>query len=105
MAAPKKAVGAKSDKIWRDALMRAVHRQSAGSGSPKRIEKIADVVVFLALSGDMQAAKEIGDRLDGRPAQSVAVGQDPNLQPLAVEHIVRPQLTREQWLEFHNGGK
>lgn len=74
MAAPKKAVGPKSDKLWRDAIMRAVHRQTDGKGSPQRLEKIADVVASLALDGDMQAAKEIGDRLDGKATQPIAHG-------------------------------
>lgn len=40
----------------------------------KKLRKIAQAVVDAAIAGDMQAAKEIGDRLDGKPSQSVDVG-------------------------------
>jgi hypothetical protein len=51
---------------WRQALQRAVNRRMAGQGSPKRLERLADVVVEQALGGDMAAVREIGDRLDGK---------------------------------------
>ena len=42
-------------------------------GKPQKIERLADKVVDMALAGDNQAIKEIGDRLDGRPGQAVDV--------------------------------
>lgn len=57
-------------KPWRDAIMRAVSRRESGA-DPQALEKIADKLVASALNGDMQAMKEIGDRMDGRPAQAV----------------------------------
>lgn len=72
MAAPKKPAGAKSDKLWRDAIMRAVRRIEEGQ-SAQYLERVADQVVKLALAGDMTAAKEIGDRLDGKPHQTAEV--------------------------------
>ena len=65
------ARGPKSDKRWADALNRAVSRESAGKGSQKWLEVIADRVVQEAANGDIQAIKEIGDRLDGKPKQAV----------------------------------
>lgn len=62
--------GLKQEKLWRDALMRAVKRKLEG-GSSTFLEVIADRVVSLASRGDMVAVKEIGDRLDGKPAQSL----------------------------------
>jgi hypothetical protein len=56
-------------KDWAEALRRATHRESKGKGSPKWLEVIANRVVEAAADGDMQAAKEIGDRLDGKPKQ------------------------------------
>lgn len=84
MAAPKNPRGAKSDKIWRDAVMRAVHREMEKGGS-KRLEMLADRLVAKALEGDVSALKEIGDRLDGKPTQAIA--GDP-AEPLTVR-IVR----------------
>lgn len=37
----------------------------------KKLRKIAQAVVNAAIAGDMQAAKEIGDRLDGKPRQEI----------------------------------
>lgn len=65
--------GPKSDKQWSDALRRAVHRESAGKGSPKWLDVIANRVIEAAADGDMTAAKEIGDRLDGKPKQQTEV--------------------------------
>ena len=62
--------GSKSDKIWRDAIHRAVKRSSE-DGKTKRLEMLADKLVAEALSGDVPALKEIGDRLDGKPAQAL----------------------------------
>lgn len=58
-------------KDWAEALRRAVHRESNGRGSPKWLDVIANRVVEAAADGDPQAFKEIGDRLDGKPKQTV----------------------------------
>lgn len=71
MAAPKNPVGAKSDKIWRDAIMRAVRRRDSGE-DPQALEKLADSLVRKGMEGDVTALKEIGDRLDGKPVQAIA---------------------------------
>lgn len=39
------------------------------------LRRVAEVVVQKALAGDKDAVKEIGDRLDGKPAQAI-VGED-----------------------------
>lgn len=77
--------GRKGEKIWADAVRRAVMRRMAGeAGKPKKLEHLADRLVDAALGGDIQALKEVGDRLDGRPAQAVTGdGGGP------VEHIHR----------------
>lgn len=76
--------GPKSDKIWADAIKRAVHRQAKDDQGKKakRLDILADQVVKAAIGGDMTAAKEVGDRLDGKPSQSVGVGAADNLEPL-----------------------
>ena len=70
MAAPKKAVGPKSDKLWRDAIMRAVHRADAGIKT-KRLELLADRLVQEGLAGEVSALREIGDRIDGKPTTTL----------------------------------
>ncbi len=76
MAAPKRPnpQGSKSDKIWSDAVRRAVKRVQAGTKT-KRLEKLADKLVDEGIAGNVAALKEIGDRLDGKSVQAV-VGED-----------------------------
>lgn len=57
------------DKAWAEAIRVAVMRE--GVDGRKKLFALADVCVDAALGGDMQAMKEIGDRLDGRAAQSI----------------------------------
>lgn len=63
--------GRKGEKIWADAVRRAVMRRMEDvEGKPQKIEKIADALVEMALGKDakaIKAIKEIGDRLDGKP--------------------------------------
>lgn len=62
--------GRKGEKFWADAVRRAVNRRLDGvEGNPKKIEAIADRLVEAAMDGDIQAIKEIGDRLDGKATQ------------------------------------
>lgn len=43
----------------------------------RRLHNIAEKLVELAEAGDMQAIREIGDRLDGKPKQQIeATGAD-----------------------------
>lgn len=64
--------GATADKFWNEAVRLAVYREEkTDEGKRKRLNIIADKLTRMAMDGDMQAIKEIGDRLDGRPAQSM----------------------------------
>lgn len=73
----------KADRRWRTALRMEL---KAGEGNGRGLRDIARVVIDLALAGDMRAIKEIGDRLDGRPAQQVQLTGDGE-QPLIVTPI------------------
>ena len=65
--------GRKGEKHWRDAVMIAVNETVEGDGGAKRkLRAIADKVVELAMEGDIQAIKEIGDRMDGKAIQGHA---------------------------------
>lgn len=77
--------GPKSDKIWADAVRRAVNRRLENvEGKPKKIERLADNLVDLALDGDVTAIKEVGDRLDGKPKQASEVsGPDGGAIPVS----------------------
>jgi len=51
--------------------MVAVKREAEKGGKTKKLAQLADVLVDKALSGDVGALKEIGDRMDGKPNQSI----------------------------------
>lgn len=89
MAAAKTVKGPKSDKLLRDALLVAINREEEFEGQRmKRFARIAEQLAKTACTGDLQATREVWDRVEGKPSQSVAVGQDPDLPALVVE-IVR----------------
>ena len=51
-------------------------RMENEDGKPQKIERLADKLVDFALDGQGWAMQEIGNRLDGRPHQSVG-GENP----------------------------
>lgn len=70
---------ATKNKPWAEALRkRALTRKS--------LERIADKLLDMAEGGDMDAIKELGDRIDGKPTQAIAGDAD---NPLAFELIKR----------------
>lgn len=78
-------VGAETKhKPFRAALNRAI--DSAGS-NPKAMDNIARKLLQMAESGDVQAIREVADRLDGKPAQTV--GGDPESGPIQIQEIKR----------------
>lgn len=83
--APKGNTNAKNKGIWRDAIRRALAKHKDA------LDACANQLVAAAMSGDLQALKELGDRLDGKPAQSMAL-TDPDGGPL---RIVAGQLDEE----------
>lgn len=64
--------GATADKFWNEAVRLAVYREAKDDDGEirKRLNIIADKLCKMAMEGDMQAIKEIGDRLDGKPPQA-----------------------------------
>lgn len=84
--------GPKSDKIWSDAVRRAVLRRLENEeGKPQKIERLADNLVEWALDGKMDAVVEIANRLDGRPAQAVTGAGDNGEHILKVYGWLPPQ--------------
>lgn len=68
--APLGNTNGRKGKAWFDALRKeCVQRQA--------LDKIAKVVVDAALNGEQWAITEIGNRMDGKPAQSLEVTGDP----------------------------
>ena len=85
---------------WRQALKRALVRVAEAEGEDaeisyrKGLDIVADKFVEAASSGEAWAIKEIGDRLDGKPGQSVTLGEDPDnpLTSLSIAFI-NPETT------------
>jgi hypothetical protein len=65
-------------KQWQMAIERALEKRGA-SDRRAALDELAAVLLDKAAEGDMTALKELGDRLDGKPAQTI--GSDPD-QPL-----------------------
>lgn len=63
--------GLKQNRLWSETIRRAV-TQADG----EKLRKIADKLIDLAAEGDIQAMKEIGDRLDGKAAQTISGDPD-----------------------------
>lgn len=83
---------AKKARLWTEAVKRAISRKANGDLSGG-LDSLAERLVNAADAGEQWAIKEVGDRLDGKPAQAL-VG-DPD-QPLELNigtverKIVRP---------------
>lgn len=67
---------AKKGKDWQLAIRKALALHSGGEGATKGLEKIAKKLIAAAENGDAWALKELGDRIDGKPAQSMTVSGD-----------------------------
>jgi len=66
----------KRAKEWRDALNYALsHYENSSIQKNGALRAIAKELITKALDGDMQAIKEMGDRIDGKPAQAI-IGED-----------------------------
>lgn len=74
-------------KVWHAAIMRALERRKPADERIKAIDELADKLIDLVAAGDLPALKEFGDRLDGKPAQSVTVAGDEE-NPLTVKGLV-----------------
>jgi hypothetical protein len=83
--------GAWSDKLWRDALRKAVLKRIEGG---QKLDRIAEATVAAAMEGKMDAVREIGDRLDGKPAQSIDMAVT---DERTVIRAPEPAQTAEEW--------
>ncbi len=75
MAAPIGNQYAANARKWRQAIDRALDKQSV-IDQMDALETIASKLIEAAQNGDQWAIKELGDRIDGKSAQSVIVSGD-----------------------------
>ena len=60
----------------------------AGEGGNTKLREVADALVTKAIAGDVQAIKEVADRLDGKVPQAI-VGDDEHDAVSLVHRIER----------------
>lgn len=88
MAAPLGNKNAHKGRMWHDALRKAITQDDG-----KRLRKAAEILLDKAAEGEGWAIREIADRLDGKPFQSVELTGDadnPLVQKIQLE-IVDPK--------------
>lgn len=91
MRKPVGRAAGKSAKLWRDAIMLAISRPD--ETGRKRLRALADKLVDQALDGDVTALKEIGDRIDGKPAQIQILNGDDEGGPVRNVYSWQPSVT------------
>lgn len=70
MPAPVGNQNARKGKLWHDAIIRAIKKRSA-SDRMDALDALAERLIDACATGDLPALKELGDRLDGKPAQAI----------------------------------
>jgi hypothetical protein len=91
MGAPVGNKNAAKAKQWSAAIERALAKRKGGKA--QALDELAEKLLTACDSADLAALRELGDRLDGKPAQSVAVGNEPGEEFITkiVREIVRPK--------------
>jgi len=79
-------------KPWRDAINRALKKRSV-TGRAAALEEIAEKMLQAAELGEPWAIKELGDRIEGKPAQAIIGGDedDPAIKVVGEINLVRPK--------------
>lgn len=103
MGAPLGNQNAAKGKRWAAAVERALARKVTGEAAPtdvsdtmRGVDAAADLFVAQMFADkDLGYFKELGDRLDGKPAQALTVGNDPDSGGEFVTRIVR-EIVRTQ---------
>lgn len=87
-----KGGGKRKEKLFFDALMLALKDEEKQRG----LRVIASKLLELAAAGDMQAIKEVANRLDGMPTQSVEATIETTR---FVARLPEPVKATDEWLK------
>ena len=88
---------AANGKRWLNAIDSALANRCKSDGQ-KALVELASKMLDAAELGEPWAINHLADRLDGKPAQSLTVGSDPD-QPFLVQPV-RPKITEAEWKEL-----
>lgn len=88
MAAPLGNTNATKSKPWAAALNRALERRSLAE-KKAGLDELADKLIDSCLEGNLGALQELGNRLDGKPAQALTVSGDEDNPLRVVQRIER----------------
>jgi hypothetical protein len=89
----RRLLGQQRDKLYREALRLEL---AAAGEDLKKLREIAKVHIEKAAAGDMQAIKELADRLDGKPTQILEHNSADGVPTLRfVREVVHVTETRE----------
>lgn len=79
--------GKPKQKIWREAILDALNTNPTGEPrNAQKLQAISEALIVAAKAGDIQAIKEIGDRIDGKVPQTLGQSEEheqlfpPNVQ-------------------------
>jgi len=91
MAAPLGNRNAAKAKLWTAAIQRALDKRSRRD-QVEALDELAEKLLAACESGEGWALKELGDRLEGKPAQAIIGGgeDDPPIAMKGVIELVRP---------------
>jgi molecular chaperone GrpE (heat shock protein) len=87
MAAPLGNKNSAKGRLWADAIKRAVSRKHGGDLN-HGLDTLAEKLIEAVSKGDLQALKEFGDRIDGKPAQAITGADGGPLETRNVTEIV-----------------
>jgi hypothetical protein len=89
MAAPQGNQNAAKAKTWTDAIKWALdNHKSSAIKRGKALRSVAIKVVEMAVEGNKDAWQEIGNRLDGKPAQAITGPDGGAIQIEKIERVV-----------------
>lgn len=75
----------KANRLWAETIKRAIVQEDGA-----KLRAIAEKLIAMAAEGDMQAIKELGDRLDGKATQAIS-GPDGGAIPMqTIVNFVTP---------------
>jgi len=84
MAAPVGNRNAAKAKVWTAAIERALERRKPADARIQAIDELAEKLLTLCDAGDLSALQELGNRLEGKPAQTTLLGNEDDTGPLRV---------------------